>query len=103
MPFPHSGELDIRRIVASLRELWQGRSMAGGEVTLRASQTTTVVTAANCGAGDRVFLMPRTASAAGAVATTYVPVASVLKGVFTITHASTAAVDKTFAWEVRGG
>src|SRR5689334_4124685 len=103
MPFLFSGENDLRRIVASIRELWQGRSMAGGEVTLRDGHTTTVVEAANCGAGDRVFLMPRTAHAADAIATSYVAAADVIKGQFTITHANTADTDKTFGWELRGG
>ena len=102
MPFPHLGETEIGRIVQSIRELWQGRSMAVGELTLAAGAALTVVSSPNCGAGARVFLAPRTANAAAALATTYIPVADVVKGAFTVRHANNAQVDKTFGYEVRG-
>ena len=102
MAFLSQGETRLREIVQSVRELWQGRSFAVGEVTLRAGETTTVVPAPNCGAGARVFLSPRTASASGAVETTYVPVASVIAGQFTVMHANAVSVDRTFGYECRG-
>ena len=102
MPFPHAGEKEVSRIVQSIRELWQGRSLAVGEVTLAAGAALTVVASPNCGAGARVFLSPRTANAAAALATTYIPVADVDQGTFTIRHANNAQVDKTFGYEARG-
>jgi hypothetical protein len=102
MSYLHSGENDLRKIVQSIRELWQGRSLAVGEVTLRDGHTTTVVEADNCGAGARVFLAPRTLNAAGALATTYIPVASVVQGAFTIVHANAVSTDRTFGYECRG-
>lgn len=102
MSFISAGETRIPEIVRSIRDLWQGRSFAVGEVTLRVSQTTTTVEAPNCGAGARVFLAPRTANAAGALATTFIPVASVTKGQFVITHLSAVSVDRTFGYECRG-
>lgn len=101
-------EVDIRKIVAAVIALLSGRSNAVGEVTLRAGQTTTTVTkavdpaAVNVSAGSEIFLTPRTANAAAAIATTYVLASAVTQGSFTITHANNAQVDKTFGWEARG-
>lgn len=99
-------ETNIWRIVQAIIQLMQGRSNAVGEVTLRANQTTTVVTktvhraAVNVGADSEVFLTPRTANAAAALATTWV--SAVGQGTFTITHASNAQIDKLFGFEARG-
>lgn len=95
-------ETRIGEIVRAIRELFQGRSHAVGEFTLTALATSTVVTATNCGEGSRIALTPRTANAAGALATTYIPAAAVIAGQFTVTHANTAAVDKTFGYALHG-
>lgn len=90
----------VQAIVSLLRK-WN----ASGRMTLRPSQGTTVVDksvspgAVNVGRDDEVFLTPRTANAAAAVATTYI--SSVTQGAFTITHANNAQADKTFGWGVR--
>ena len=97
---PHLAERDPVRQNQAIRDLFAGRSNAVGTVTLRASQTTTTVTAINCGAGSRVFLFPTTANAAAIVAATYV--SSVGQGTFTITHTSNANTDKTFHWVCLG-
>ena len=88
------------RILRAIRELFEGRSNAVGEVTLRASQTTTTVTAPNVGAGSKPQLTPKTANAAAALATTYV--STVSAGSFVITHASNSQTDKTFLWVALG-
>lgn len=99
-------ETSIYRIVQAIIQLLQGRSNAVGEVTLRANQTTTVVTkavaraAVNVSADSEVFLTPLTANAAAAVPTTYV--SSVVQGGFTLTHASNAQINKTFGWVALG-
>lgn len=98
MPFP--GEQSLPRVVQAIRELFMGRSNAVGEVTLRASQTTTTVTAINCGPDSKVFLMPTTANAAADFASCYI--SAVAAGSFTITHPSDADVDKTFFWVALG-
>jgi ABC-type branched-subunit amino acid transport system substrate-binding protein len=97
-----TNEKDLTKFAFSLQQLAQGRSNAVGTVTLRASQTTTTVTAPNCGAGSRVFLFPATANAAAVVAMTYVLAANVTAGQFIITHASDADVDQTFYWVALG-
>ena len=93
-------EKDLTRHAFGQQQLAEGRSNAVGVCTLRASQTTTTVTAPNCGADSKVFLSPTTANAAAALATTYV--SSVLAGSFVLTHASNAQADKTFGYVCLG-
>lgn len=94
-------EKDVRRIVDAVIQLVTGRQNSVGDVTLRANQTTTVVSFPNCSKDCRVFLSPRTANAAAAIPTTYI--SSIEQGGFTITHASNAQVDKTFGFLCIGG
>lgn len=94
-------ERRISYIVQSVRELLFGRDDAHGVVTLRPNQTTTTVSHPNCSVEGQVLLTAKTANAAAALATTYV--SSIVQGAFTLTHASNAQADKTFAFSVRGG
>lgn len=94
------GESDLRRIIAAINQLTQGRSNAVGSVTLTTSTTTTTVAAQTCGSGSTVILSPTTANAAGALATTYI--SSVGNSTFTITHASNAQTDRTFLYVAIG-
>lgn len=101
-------ERDLRRIVQAVRQMKEGRTNTVGRVTLRTGQTTTTVTAnseatraaANCSINSEVPLMPRTAHAAAILAQTYI--SSTGQGTFTITHPSSAEVDLTFGFEIRG-
>ena len=101
-----TAETAIWRIVAAIIALARGASNAVGTVTLRANQTTTVVTTAISPAAEnvspdmQVFLTQRTAHAAAALATTYV--SSVGQKTFTITHANDGNTDKTFGWKAAG-
>ena len=97
---PAPGETRLFFIVQAIRELFEGRSHAKGQCTLTASATTTTVSATNCGPNSEVFLSPRTANAAGALATTYV--SAVQGGQFTLTHASAVSTDRTFGYEICG-
>lgn len=97
---PSLQEKNLVKILQSVRELFQGRSNAVGEVTLTANAASTTVTAPNIGAGTKPQLTPKTANAAAALATTYVSAVTV--GAFTITHANNAQVDKTFLWTGHG-
>lgn len=74
-------------------------SAAAGSVTLTVSATTTTVTSATCTAASKVFLSPRTANAAAALATTFVTPSV---GSFVITHASNTQTDRTFDYVVIG-
>ncbi len=84
----------------AIRQLIEGRSNAVGTVTLRANEATTVVTSEVIGANSTPLLMPTTANAAAALATTYV--SSSVAGSFTLTHANNAQVDKTFYYAAFG-
>ncbi len=96
-------ETNLRTIVQSIIQLVQGRQNSIGDVTLRANQTTTVVSFPNCSKDCRVFLFPQTAHAAAAMATTYILATNILQGSFVITHASTADTDKTLSFICIGG
>lgn len=97
---PAYQETSLSRIVQSIRELWEGRSHATGVVSLTAGATTTTVTATNIGASSEIFLSPRTANAAGALATTYI--SSRGGGQFVLTHANAVTTDRTFGWGAFG-
>lgn len=99
---PAITETSPKRIVQAIRDLFSGRSNAVGEVTLRASQTTTTVTALNVGPDTKVFLMPTTANASAAFSDGVTRISSVAAGSFTITHASDSNTDKTFFWVALG-
>lgn len=99
---PRPGEKDIRRIVQGIRDLFSGRSNAVGTVTLTANQATTTVTAINCGADSKVFLMATTANAAAEAGGTALRISAVAGGSFTITHANNAQNDRTFFWVALG-
>ena len=91
---------DIDEIRDATRQLVRGRSNAAGTVTLTVSATTTVVTAPKIvSTSSAISLMPKTANAAAAIATTYITTAN---GSFTITHANTATADRTFRWSAQG-
>jgi hypothetical protein len=99
---PHLNETNPVRMLQAIRDLFAGRSNAVGTVTLRTSQTTTTVTAINCGASSRVFLMPTTANASAEFGAGAIYISSVASGTFVITHASNANADKTFYWVALG-
>ncbi|MGD9725260.1 MAG: hypothetical protein AB7R40_23575 [Nitrospiraceae bacterium] len=101
-PVVQTQEKDLTRFAFALQQLASGRSNAVGVVTLRENETTTTVSAPNCGAGSAVFLFPATANAAAVVATTYVLAVNVTAGQFVITHASDADEDQTFYWVALG-
>ena len=95
-------EKDLAKYARAIQQLGAGRSNASGTVTLAASATSTTVSAIDCAPGSAVFLFPTTADAAAAVATTYVPAATVTKQQFIIQHASAASVDRTFFYVCLG-
>lgn len=95
---PQPRESNPIRLAQAIRELFQGRSNAVGTVTLRANETTTTVTADNCGLDSKIFLMATTADAAAEAGGTALRISAVARGEFTITHANTASTTKTFFW-----
>lgn len=92
-------ERDLSVITLAINELAAGRSNAHGTVTLTASASSTTVTTQNCSAASCVMLMPNTANAAAALATTYIEPAS---GSFVINHANNSQTDRTFFYAIQG-
>lgn len=99
-----ASERNLYRIVESIISMVR-KWNASGQVTLTPGGTTTVVTktvskgAVNVSMDDEIVLSPRTANAAAAVTNVYV--SAVVQGGFTLTHANTATVDRTFGWGAR--
>ena len=89
-----------RLIAQAVRNLLDGKILATGSVTLTASAATTTLSDRRIGPDSVILLMPTTANAAAALATTYV--ASRGDQTATINHASNAQTDKTFAYAVLG-
>lgn len=81
----------------AIRDLATGGTNAGGSVTLKANATSTPVDDMLCAVGALVMLSPRSASAAAAS----VWVQSTAKGTFTLGHDASAAIDRTFDYELR--
>jgi hypothetical protein len=98
----HIAERDPVKQNQAIRDLFAGRSNAVGTVTLTAGAASTVVTAINCGAGSRPFLMPTTANASAEFGNGTIYVSAVGQGEFTITHANNAQIDRTFFWVALG-
>lgn len=99
---PAQNETRIRQLVDGIRDLFNGRSNAVGELTLTPSATSTVMQAQNCGPTSRVLLTPRTANAAAALGTTYIPEATTVEGQFTVIHASAVSTDRSFGYAIQG-
>lgn len=97
------GEKNLARIVQSIRDLYAGRNNAFGQFTLAVSPaTTTVVTAPNCAPDSVPLLTPMTANAAAEWASGDMYVSAVGVGEFTVTHAASADVDRTFRYHTSG-
>lgn len=97
---PSPNEKDMFRVVRGIRDLFEGRRNTTGTVTLTANAASTTVTHANFGAASVPQLMPTTANAAAALATTYVSART--NGTFTLSHANNAQNDKTFYYSIDG-
>ena len=93
---PHLQENRPFRVNGAIRELFEGRSNAVGEVTLRANEVTTVVTAPNCGNDSKIFMTPRTGNAAQWNDEWWI--ASVAPGTFTVGHNTSANTDLNYYW-----
>jgi hypothetical protein len=65
-------------------------------VTLTANASSTTLTDARIRYDSPIILVPTTANAAGALATTYISESSRVNGSAVITHANNAQSDKTF-------
>lgn len=95
-PLYLSNDVEHRRQLAqSIGDTIQGKLNAVTNVTLAANVTTTTLTDARIGANTFIGFSPLTAHAASAAASLYVSAQQ--KGSATLTHASSANTDQTFA------
>lgn len=91
-----------RQLANAINNLLKGGLNNFGTVTLTAGQTTTVVSDSRASFQCFIGLMPQTANAAGALASTYILAASRKNGQFTITHANNGQTDRTFVYAILG-
>jgi hypothetical protein len=94
-------EIHRTQIANAVNELLKGRANNVGSVTLTANVTTTTTTDTRIKTQMKVFLSPKTANAAAALANVYV--SAVADGSFTLTHANAATTDRTFDYVFHGG
>jgi hypothetical protein len=83
-----------REIAERVNRLLQGKLNAVTTLTLTANAASTTLTDKRIGGATWIGLMPLTANAAAALATTWVSARA--NGSATITHANNAQVDKTY-------
>lgn len=83
-------------IAETINQMLKGRSNNVGSLTLTPSTTTTTVTDNLFDSNMVPVLIPTSANAAGALSGLYLSARA--NGSFTLTHASTAAADKTFLY-----
>jgi hypothetical protein len=101
VPVTWADDVEHRRLLANgVNSLRDGKINATGSATLAASATSTAVTDVRVGADSVLLLMPTTANAAGALATTYI--GTVAKQSFTISHANNSQTDRTFKYAILG-
>jgi len=93
-------EKDPAKFAIAIQQLYAGRSNATGSVTLAAGAASTVVSPPNCAPQSAVFLFPKTANGAAALATTFI--SAVGKQSFTISHANNAQTDRSFFYVCLG-
>jgi hypothetical protein len=90
----------LRQVTTTLRNTTEGKLNAVGDVTLTANAASTTLVDIRIGPDSFIGLMPTTANAAAALASTYV--SSRGDGTATITHANNAQTDKIFTYIVIG-
>lgn len=90
----------LRQIALAINLIIDGQSNAIGEITLTASAATTIISDLRVGTGARILLMPTTANAAAALATTYIGATG--KQTFTVTHANNSQTDRTYKYIIVG-
>ncbi len=95
----HDAAEHRRKIAEVLDGVMDGKINSTGTVTLTASATTTTLTDRRIGTGSVILFMPTTENAAGEIG---MYVSARTGGSATITHASMAQADRTFAYAIIG-
>lgn len=91
-----TAEVQLQRHAESINGLIAGKLDVTGEVTLTAGVASTVVEDNQFESNMVPVLIPTTANAATALATTYLSARD--KGSFTLTHANNAETDRTYRY-----
>lgn len=94
----------LRKMINVVKGVMQGKTNNTGTFTLTASSTTTTLTFAEGQIGIYTVLLwePLSSNAAGAIATLYESARDVENSTITLTHASTATVDRSFHYVLIG-
>lgn len=95
IPLGHN-ETRLREVIRAVNQLIRGLSNAKGSVTLRAGETTTIVTHENIAPDSAPVLT----AGPGTWSSLALRVSAVAAGSFTITHASEAASDRVVHWHL---
>ena len=90
----------VTKIASVLNGVLSGKMNNTSTVTLAANAATTTLTDSRIGANSVISLMPTTANAAAALATTYFD--TFADGSCVINHANNAQADKTFSLTITG-
>lgn len=90
----------LSKIASVLNGVLSGKLNNTGVITLTANAATTTFTDSRIGANSVIGLMPTTANAAAALATTYFN--TFANGSCVINHANNAQADKTFSFTITG-
>ena len=102
-PLWDEDEVRHRRLIAeAIAQILDGNLALTKDVTLTANVASTTVTDKRIGRNRALLLMPTTANAAGALATTYIPTATITDGAAVIQHANNAQTDRTFRLLILG-
>lgn len=99
---PAPDTVNVRQIVAAIRDIFRLRLDAAGEVTLTINVASTAVTDIRVGTNSAVVLQPVTAVAATEQGNGTVYVSATANGSFTVTHANNATAGRTFRYIVMG-
>jgi hypothetical protein len=89
------------QIATTLNEVLKGRQNNVGTITLAASTASTTIADTRLKITMKVFLTPRTASAAANLGNTYIETVS--DGKATLTHLSTTTADRIYDYVFHGG
>lgn len=94
----------LRNITSALNALLQGKVETNSSLTLTANAATTVITDRKVGKDSVILLMPLTANAATALATTYIQTSDIdpRNNQFTVNHSNNAQTDRDFRYIVLG-
>lgn len=107
-PYPVAPETDAneaehrRKLAKIINSVRGGKMNAVTTLTLAASVASTTITDKRLTPQSFIGLMPQTANAATALATTYVPASTMLNGTAVIQHANNAQTDRTFTLAIIG-